>query len=250
MDSPDTSLGKGLRLFRLIAEDRGRTPFRSLVERAGIPPSTAHRLLRSMRNQGLVGQVGAGRYDIGLELVDLCDGRSRNEHLANVARHVLNNMARRLGLTVHLGVLEDAMVTYLVKSEGKTSCGGANFTREGMQLEAYCSAVGRVLLAGLEEKEQDAYLSDGPFVDLTARTITCPTELHQIIKTVSAHGFAKDDREIADDLLCFAVPLRSGSGEVVAGISVSLTWPPDNILNEQELVRQLEKVSRKITARL
>ena len=250
MNGGDSSLEKGLALLRTIAQDRGATSFRDLAERLDIPLSTAHRLLATLKEQGFVGRVGAGRYDIGIGLVSLADGRNTNALLADTARPLLDSLARQSRLTVHLGVLEDGMVTYLIKSDGQSAKVAAGFTREGMQLEAYCSAVGRVLLAGLTRAEQELYLSDGPFVQLTPRSVTSPTALREILKAVSVQGFAEDDREIAEDLWCLAVPLRSGTGELIAAISASMSWSPDQTRERGRLVERLQNAASRISARL
>ena len=81
------------------------------------------------------------------------------------------------------------MVTYRIK----TGQGAGNlFTRVGMQLEAYCSGIGKMLLAHLPEEQQRAYLAGGPFPALTAKTITQPEALAQELERIRAQGFALD----------------------------------------------------------
>ncbi|WP_257555252.1 IclR family transcriptional regulator C-terminal domain-containing protein [Sphingobium sp. CFD-2] len=83
---------------------------------------------------------------------------------AEIARPLIRKLAKSVGHTVHLGVLEGDMTTYLVK-EGRVDDG--LLTREDMQLESYCSGIGKVLLAYLSEADRQRYLSGGPFVRLT-----------------------------------------------------------------------------------
>jgi DNA-binding IclR family transcriptional regulator len=110
------------------------------------------------------------------------------------------------------------MVTYRIKT-GR----GAHdlFTRTGLQLEAYCSGIGKVLLAHLPVAERHAYLAAGPFVALTSHTITDPARLAVALDAVRAEGFATDLGEIVEDLQCLAVPVRQPDGRVRAAISVS-----------------------------
>jgi hypothetical protein len=90
-----------------------------------------------------------------------------------------------------------------------------------MQLEAYCSGIGKVLLANLPDAERAAYLATGPFVALTARTICDAGELGRVLETVRAQGFATDLGEVVEDLACVAVPLRRPGGEAIAAISIT-----------------------------
>jgi DNA-binding IclR family transcriptional regulator len=134
---------------------------------------------------------------------------------------------------VQLGTLEGDMVTYRIKTgEGA----GDLFTRVGMQLEAYCSGIGKVLLAWLPAGEREAYLATGPFPPLTARTITEPDALRRELAQVREQGYAMDDGEIAEGLQCIAVPVRSSDGRVLAALSASrgraqvTANPPEAIL--------------------
>ena len=114
------------------------------------------------------------------------------------------------------------MVSYIVK-EGDPDA--TLFTREAMQLEAYCSAVGKLLLAQLSDERLSEYLATAPFVALTPYTITEPDEIRRHLVEIRSAGFAVDDREVADDLVCIAVPVRLASDEVVAAISCSRRSP-------------------------
>ncbi len=110
------------------------------------------------------------------------------------------------------------MTTYLVKEGDADS---ASFTREDMQLESYCSGIGKVLLAHLSEADQERYLSGGPFVPLTPNTIVDPHQLRDHLRKVRALGYAIDDSEIAPELTCMAVPVLKSDRSVRLALSAS-----------------------------
>src|SRR3546814_8487165 len=83
-------------------------------------------------------------------------------------------LSRRTCRVCHLGVLEDGMMTYLIK-EGDAQ--DHTLSRQGMQLEAYCTGLGKALLAHMPETERNDYLSSGTFVPLTPNTLTTPEAL-------------------------------------------------------------------------
>jgi DNA-binding IclR family transcriptional regulator len=118
---------------------------------------------------------------------------------------------------IHLGVFEAEMVTYLFKESQSEQV----LTRETMQLEAYCSAICKVLLAGLGDDRLNEYLRAAPFVRLTDRTLTDPDELRIHLDQVRCYERAVDNREIDEDLWCVAVPIRREDGQVVAALSSS-----------------------------
>ena len=234
------SLEKALTLLGRIAHDRGLTSLKQLMADLELPRSTLYRLVGTLQEFGLVTRGSRGFYDVGLPLIEALSGITPAGHLAKLSRPSLQELADLCGATAHLGMLENDMVTYLVKVIGKGVDADAVFTRENAQLEAYCSGIGKVLLAALTETSCEQYLSAGPFVPLTDRTITDSDALRNCIASVRQDGFAQDDGEVADDLFCLAVPLRRSDGEVQAAISISFqrgTRPTRDIALDLENLR-------------
>ncbi len=112
------------------------------------------------------------------------------------------------------------MVTYLVKV---TADEEILFTKENMQLEAYCSGIGKVLLASLPQATLTDYLSGGSFPGLTPHTITNPKKIGEEIAKTKKRGYGVDDREVHEELVCIAVPVTSSKGAVLGAISAAST---------------------------
>ncbi|CAN5227272.1 IclR family transcriptional regulator [soil metagenome] len=216
MSSPSVqSLRKGLRLLELLLD--GSHGIASAAEACDMPISTAHRMLATLRASGFLIQPNRGSYLPGPMLTDLGSALRYREVIARVARPVLDRLARRTGLTAHLGVFDTDMVTYLVKASGRVPM----LTRENMQLEAYCSGIGKVLLANLSHEDAGAYLATGPFVQLTEATIVDPSALALALEEVRRSGVGFDEGEFQQGLSCVAVPVLSPRGQVCAAISLS-----------------------------
>jgi DNA-binding IclR family transcriptional regulator len=152
-----------------------------------------------------------------------------------------------LKLTVHLGVIEDDMVTYVVKEHGG---GPLLFTRSGTQLDAYCSAIGKMLLATLPARELDRYLSSGPLIPLTSHTITEPDKLRRTLQRVRVEDLAIDAEEAADNLRCIAVPVRDRRGIIVSAVSAARQLDPGRRLNDDRILNDLRVCAARITAEL
>ena len=136
------SLERALTLLEAIVGDDGGTPASGVAAELGITPSTARRLVSAMKRRGFLVTIGHGRYAAGPRLTALAGAVAPHRDLLEAARPVLRRLAREEGWAAHLGTLDADMVTYLVKE------GGDNlFTREGAQLEAYCTGIGKALLA-------------------------------------------------------------------------------------------------------
>lgn len=206
-----------LALLEAVTLDGGRRLATAIVSDLGLAPATGRRLLALLVERQLVMRVGHGRYAGGERLRGLAARVSPHARLIETARPILRRIAQAERGTAYLGVFEGEMVTYLVKEGVQTS-----FTREQMQLEAYCTGIGKVLLAQLTESRLEAYLA-APLVPLTPQTISDPAKLRAELADTRARGYAIDDREMAEDLGCVAVPLPNLRGSDYA---ISLSGSP------------------------
>ncbi len=243
-------LDKALTLFERVASDRGKTPISELLHDMALPASTRHRLLGVLERRGFISRVGHGRYDLGISLAAKIIDMSPTSRLARIARPLLDRLAEEMQTTVHLGIWENEMVTYLVKATGGPGVPAAAFTRESMQLEAYCSGLGKILLAHLPAPQLQTYLAAGPFIALTPRTITDSAKLAAALKRVRTTQFAIDDGEVADDLSCIAVPVRNKREEVIAALSLSFRREPAQTKRIRNLLPRMNDCAGRIRAML
>jgi IclR family acetate operon transcriptional repressor len=244
-DAPEANRILGL-LVRIL-RDRGQIPLLRQAESLDLPLSTAYRLASHLSQAGLIRRISRGRFAQGLELAKLTGGIEPVPLLVQIARPHLKRLARRLRLTVHLGVMEEEMVTYLVKEHG----GGAElFTRAGTQLDAYCSAIGKVMLAALPAAELDQYLSAGPLVALTSNTVTRPDELKNALAAIRSDGYAIDAEEVFENLRCVAVPIHDRGGHVIASVSVSRLVSAGPAVDEEPILAALRECARRVMGEL
>ncbi|MBB4632911.1 IclR family transcriptional regulator [Sphingosinicella soli] len=211
------ALERGLVLLGAVARDQARRPALEIGQALGLPIATTHRLATTLAKAGYLHRVRRGRYVAGPALLAVSETVSARVAAAEATRSVLARLTRNTGLSAHLGCLESNMVTYLIKEGSEPGL----FTREGIQLEAYCSGIGKVLLAHLPEKAQAEYLANGPFIALTPRTITDPAALREAFRLAREKGYAVDDEEVVSGLTCLAVPVPAADGAVTFAISLS-----------------------------
>ena len=211
-----------IKAFKMLQSFKGPDDWVSSVElsrRAGLPEASGYRLIQTLQSIGAVVRGPHGRYRPGMLLVSLSHNVAVCDLLRETAHPELSELATRLRLTVHMGVLEDGMVTYVAKVCPPDSF--AVHTRVGAQLEAYSTGLGKVLLASLPDQALDDFVMGGRFVPLTPQTITDRTALRHEIQQVRIRGYALDDRESSPTLSCMAVPIRDFEGRTVAAISAA-----------------------------
>ena len=190
-----------------------------LSRRANLPEASGYRLIQTLEEIGAVVRGPRGRYRTGLLLLSLSRNVTVTELLRDASQALMAEWSGRLNLTMHLGVLEQGMVTYVAK----VAAPGAFpvYTKVGGQLEAYCSGLGKVLLAALPEEQMEGVIMDGALVPLTPYTITSAQALRAELKRVREQGYALDDRENQADMRCIAVPVLDRDGRAVAALSAS-----------------------------
>jgi IclR family acetate operon transcriptional repressor len=217
-------LDRALRLLGAIIADDTASALGPLATRLGIPTATAYRLAGALIEHGYVVRVRPGIYFSGPVIVAAGFERDPVAILRRNVKPWLDWVASKSREVTHLGVFDDGMVSYLLKTGSSRS---ARYTRKDTQLDAYCTGLGKVLLAYMPLSERTAYLAGGPFPKLTNKTISDPSDLMRQLRQVRKQAYAVDDCEFADDLKCVAVPVRDGAGVVSAALSISTS--PDRL---------------------
>jgi len=205
-------------MLEAVIADGGNRSIAAIARAIDMPVSTAHRQVATLVAQGYLATARGGHHIAGPRLISLLHLLDEKQIITNVAAPLLDQLATELRTVVQLGTFESDMVTYRIKT-GEGSAG--LFTKVGMQLEAYCSGIGKVLLAHLPQAQVDGYLAGGPFPALTPHTIIDPVGLLHELEKVRTQGFALDAEEIAEGMFCIAAPICSSEGQVPAAISAT-----------------------------
>lgn len=242
------SVGKAFALLDCLAAEDDCISLPAMAKRCGLSVATAHRLLATLETLGAVVHTGPGEYTIGLRMLDLARRSSFETLLASATMPILSRITRTTGSTAHVAVLDnERMVTYVARSASRSN---RIPTSPGNKLEAYCSGLGKVLLADLPACDRDQYLADGPFPPLTARTIVQPEALDRELAAIRDRRFAVDDCEMFDNLRCVAVPILRPDGRVAAALSASQDNGELSRAQIRDLVTQLTGHAATISAKL
>jgi IclR family KDG regulon transcriptional repressor len=160
-----------------------------------------------------------GRYRLGLKLFEFGSKVIGAIDLRRQARPYLDRLQRELGETVFFCLLDDGQVLYLEKIESQQSVRtGCNV---GSRAPAYCTAVGKAMLAELTDTEVSEIVRRFGLKAFTANTITTGTALKTELRAVRARGYAIDNEEKEPGLRCVSAPVRNDSGKLLAALSVS-----------------------------
>ncbi len=198
---------------------------------AGLHKSTAFRLLEALRRHRLVAvDETTGRYRLGLGLFELGMAAVSRLDVGQCAPPFLEALARETGESASLGIFEDPEVVHILRVESAHALRLPSLA--GRRSPAYCTGIGKAILAHLEPERLDRYLREVTLRPRTPRTITDRDLLRQDLRRVRSRGYSVDDEEIYHGLRCVAAPIFGLDGRVVAGLSVagpSSRMPKDSL---------------------
>ncbi len=188
-----------------------------IARRAGLPLTTAHRLVAELRAAGALERDGDGTYRIGLRLWEIASLAPRGVPLREAALPFLEDLYEVTHENAQLGVREGHDVVYIERIAGRRAVGV--LTRVGGRFPLHASGIGLVLLAHAPDGVQREVL-DGPLQRFTDHTVTDPARLVRILAQVRRDGVAISDRQVTDDAMSVAAPITDAAGEVIAALSV------------------------------
>jgi DNA-binding IclR family transcriptional regulator len=214
------SVERALTVLRVFTTGRAELRVSDVAKLADLGLSTASRLLATLEAAGFVDRDPvSGLYRLGLDMVSL-GGAVLNSHpVHREARQTAQNLAAELGLGVNVAVRRDASLFYLLNFEGRQA--PRAFVLAGQRNPLHATGLGKSLLTGLSATERRALLPDDRLVSYTPHTVTTHAQLDAEVEKTIARGYGSELEELALGRACVAAPIRDGSGNVVAALSVS-----------------------------
>lgn len=208
------------RLLDVLAAFDLRNPALSLTEisrRADLPLTTAHRLVATLTRWGALERDESGCYHIGLRLWEVAALAPRGVGLRQAAMPFLEDLYETTHENVHLAVRDGFEVVYIERISGRSAVGVRS--QVGGRWPLHATGVGLVLLAHSDADVQEQ-VCERPLAAFTPHTVTDPARLRRVLAEARRSGYAVSDRQITEDALSVAAPVRGPRGDVIAAVSV------------------------------
>jgi Transcriptional regulator len=214
------SIGRAFAILEEVARNRDGIALADLSKRVGLHNSTTFHLVKTMVSLGYIRQIKESkRYRIGRPLFALAASALDEMEMVSMATPVLDDLSRETGESSHFASRMSDAVVVMARTPGP---GAFQLTdRVGVVRPAYCTALGKVILAALRPDQLDRYLDRIELKALTSRTITSPQRLRRELQDVRRTGIAFDDGEFNNEVRCAAMPVYDFSGQVVGAIGIS-----------------------------
>lgn len=216
----DGTVGKAMEVLDQIAAFGRPVRFSELLEDSRFPKATLYRFVQTLTNQGMLSfDPDRNAYALGVRLVRLAHAAWEQSSLAPLARPHLDELSRAVGETVHLAQLDHAQVLYVDKRNPRDAI--EMYSQAGKVGPAYCTGVGKAMLAFLDEEQLAGILPQQSFHRFTGSTLRDEAELRHELVAIRQQGYGFDREEHEPGIICVALPILSETGRVLGGLSVT-----------------------------
>ncbi len=213
-----TSLARGLAVIQAFSQRRHHLTISQVSTTTGLSRAAVRRCLYTLAKLGFAGSDDNRHFFLRPRILALGHSYISSMPLATAAQPVLEHISHLLHESCSIATLDGVEIVYIAR---------ANVTRimsidlgVGSRLPAFCTSMGRAILANLPPEELESVLARIEFNRYTERTITNPAKLTQALRQIRRDGYSIIDQELEHGLRSMAVPIQNPSGKVVAALNI------------------------------
>ena len=218
-----TSLARGLIVIQAFTQQSPQMTISQLSIKTGLSRAAVRRCLYTLTKLGFAGAEDGSRYSLRPRMLTLSHTYTTSNTLSTAAQPILERMSATLRESFSVATLDGEDIVYIARTQVNRVM--AVDLHIGSRLPAYCTSMGRVLLAYLPTEQLEQYLAKAALTPHTTRTITSVEKLRLALRNVRRNGYAVVDQEYEVGLRSLAVPVYSPGGRVVATLNLSGNAP-------------------------
>jgi IclR family pca regulon transcriptional regulator len=226
-----TSLARGLVVIQAFTQQSPQMTISQLSIKTGLSRAAVRRCLYTLTKLGFAGAEDGSRYSLRPRMLTLSHTYTTSNTLSSAAQPILERMSATLRESFSVATLDGEDIVYIARTQVNRVM--AVDLHIGSRLPAYCTSMGRILLAYLPAEQLEQYLTKVNLVPHTTRTITSVEKLRLALRNIRRNGYAICDQEYEVGLRSLAVPVYSSSGRVVATLNLSGNAPRLSVLEMQ-----------------
>ncbi|MBI9045267.1 MAG: IclR family transcriptional regulator [Anaerolineaceae bacterium] len=244
----NVAVERALVLLKYIMDEEEGLSIREASRDLGYNPATVQKIVNAMNSQGFVVQdETTNRYHLGPEAIQLGLIALNRLYVHQIAKPHLRALSKETGETVFLAIARGKYAVYIDKVVSSQPI--RMDAPLGEDRPFNCTAIGKVLLSGMKDEKIERLAKDGVFEKRTENSIYDSDSLKEEIALVRKQGWAKDNEEFSNGVICLAYPIFNHEMKIIAAITVS--GPKERILqNEDEIFEKVSKTSGKISTEL
>lgn len=243
------SVDRTLSILELLSDYEKGLGITEISEKVNLHKSTVHRLLNTLMVKGYVQQnEDTNRYKLTLKLFELGSKKVEKMNIVNVARPLLKELMEKTNEVIHLVVREGIEIVYVAKVESQNPI--RMYSRIGKKSPMYCTAVGKSMMAHMNEEEVNSIWNNSKVEKLTEYTVTDFKTFKDNINLIKNQGYAIDEQENEVGIRCIAASVFDYNGNIVGAISISgsiISFKEDKIDEFSKLIIEYaNKISQEL----
>jgi IclR family acetate operon transcriptional repressor len=214
------SLTRGLSILEAIAKAEAGLSLTDVAQRAGLPPSTAHRLLSTLEKMGYVFQAGdLGLWYVGLQSFTVGSSFLTARDWVAQSHPGMRRLMQQAGETANLAILDGTEAVFIDQVQCQETM--RTIVRLGSRVPLHASGVGKAIFASLPNEQIDAILKVKGLPRITENTITSPETMWASLRVIRQRGYSFDDEEHLVGTRCVASAIYDEHGEGLGAISLA-----------------------------
>ncbi len=219
-----TSLARGLIVIQSFTQATPQMTISQLSVKTGLSRAAVRRCLYTLTKLGFAGAEDGQRYALRPRMLSLSHTYTTSSTLATAAQPILERMSTAFRESFSVATLDGDEIVYIARTQVPSRVMAVDL-HIGSRLPAYCTSMGRVLLAFLPPDQLEQYLARVDLIPHTTRTITTVEKLGLALRNTRRLGYALVDQELEVGLRSLAVPVYGAGGRVVATVNLSGNAP-------------------------
>ncbi|MCT4566604.1 MAG: IclR family transcriptional regulator [Maledivibacter sp.] len=215
------SINKAIKLLTYISEKGNSCSLADISKDLDMPKSTLFGILASLEENDMIKKRDMdNKYSLGLKTYKLGKIYERDFDMKNFVRPYLEGISKKYNESGHLAVLLNNQALYIDLVESSHSI--RNAAIPGQTDELYCTSVGRIILAAMENKDIEEYLENIELKPRTTNTIVDKESLLQEIDNIRKTNLSYEFQEYEIGLICISTSIMNSNDEFLATIGLSL----------------------------
>ena len=238
------SFAKGMNVLELLSDNEFLT-VAQVARLMNINRASSHRFLSTLKELGYADKDDSSRYFLTSKVIELGMKALDRFEIRKIARPFLQELSNQFNETINLGYFNGKAVLTIDKIDSTerlrmdAGIGGGE--------PAYCTSLGKAILAFLPDRQLDEYLQATELMPFTPNTVVSKDKLMEELKRIRENGYAIDDEELSIGLRCVGAPLFDHNGQ--ARHAISLSGPSIRMGSKkiEEMRRELKKICQKLS---
>lgn len=242
------SIDRAVAVLECFSENKREIKLSEISDMLNINKSTVHGILNTLKYHGFIEQdESTKKYRLGIRFIEYGEIVTNSINIGNIAYPIIERVSEKIEETVHIAMLDGHDVVYVEKKECNKSIKIS--TKIGVRIPAYVTADGKIILSYLKKDKVKEYIPEN-MKKLTPNTITDKHELLEILCEIRNRGYATDNEEVIEGVVCVAAPIFDHRGDV--RYSMSATGPRGRMAEDKikEYIDVVKEAANEISHRI